>query len=225
MKQGARRYTVGEHRCGRQDLQSPGQRGGEAEKFLVEIVPEPADGLRNEQSGSQRVSEDPEPEPGATAPDIDAERTAEKGPVDRVAAVPDREHVPQVRAGIEIVRDMGEHMIETRDDDPQRHRPQRDVDGGPRSNSARAEPTIGDQHRSGDPGDDAQRIHMHGERADLEARPRGIRTWDTQRYDGDHGASSNSTPTRNPRRQRCAMGGQHRADPASAYRDHGTCEP
>ena len=46
------------------DLEAPRQVGGQAEQLLVEPVAEPADRLREQQAGGERVGEGPEPDAG-----------------------------------------------------------------------------------------------------------------------------------------------------------------
>ena len=64
----------GERRVVGLDLEAPGQVGRQAEELVVEPVAEPADGLRDEQAGRERVGERPEADAGEAAADDDADR-------------------------------------------------------------------------------------------------------------------------------------------------------
>src|SRR5581483_10059964 len=148
------------------DLQAPGQRGRAAEQLLVEVVADPADALRHQQGGRDRVHELGRVDAvAAQPPQADHGRQRDAAP-DAEAAVPDREHaVPDVRD----VHRGGDVEVDPAADDPGRDAPQRDVahdvgvaaDGPP--------PPPGDDDRQGDADQARQGVEVNDQRADAEA--------------------------------------------------------
>jgi len=81
------------------NAQRPRQRRRPAEQFLVEVVAEPADRLRQDQAGCDGVGERRQFDASAFAADPRAERAEGDRSPDAQAAVPDVEGLPAVAPG------------------------------------------------------------------------------------------------------------------------------
>ena len=66
---------------------------------------------------------------------------------------------------------MREHVVDPRHHDADRHRPDRRVDREAGGRPARPQTALGDEHRREDAREDAERVRVDGERAELERRP------------------------------------------------------
>ena len=151
------------------DLQAPRQGRRAAEQLLVEVVPDPADRLRDQQRGRYRVGErsrgDAEP---PQPPHADDGRQRHAAP-DAQPSGPHGEHpVPHVRD----VGRRGDVEVDPAPDDARRHHPQRDVADQVRVAAERAPPAAGNQDRQRDPDDVAERVEADVQRADVEAADR-----------------------------------------------------
>ena len=166
-----RRLEEGEGRIpgrpvGERDLQAPRQARRPAEQFLVEVVPDPADTLRDQQRGRHRIHDHRDVAAGpAGPPDADQDGDRYRAP-DAEATGPYREHaVPDVRD----VHRRGDIEVDPAADDPGRHAPQGDVvdqlgvpaGGGPAA--------AGDDDRGRDADQVHQRVDVDEQRADVEA--------------------------------------------------------
>src|SRR5439155_7952461 len=104
------------------DLQAPRERGRLAEELLVPPVAEPADPLREQESGRDRVQHQRDAVPG-TLHDPGARQHAACDPApDAEAALPDRERAPPRVRDLAPARDV---VVEARADDPAGDAPDR----------------------------------------------------------------------------------------------------
>ena len=176
-----RRLEEGEGRVpgrpvGERDLQPPGQAGRPAEQFLVEVVPDPAESLRDEQGGRHRVHDhrhvaaDP-----AHPPDADQDRDRDRAPDAEPAAPGGEDAVPDVRD----IHRRGDVEVDTAADDPGRHAPHGDVPDqlGVSAGGGPAAAGHDDRHRDAD--QVHQRVDVNERRADVEPVDRRAR--DVQR--------------------------------------------
>ena len=159
----------------RVDPQAPRQRGGCPVQLLVEVVPPPADRLREHQTGRQGVGEVGQPDPLAAAADPRPDRAERDRTPDPQAAVPDEQRPDRLLPGREVQLRVGDHVIQPAADDPERHRPHHhigDVVGIPPGGRP---PPAGQPHGDQDPGDDAQRIRPDRHRPQVPHPLRGAR--------------------------------------------------
>src|ERR1700722_18731633 len=165
-----------------EDLQTPRHRGLAAEKLLVEVVPDPADRLRENDAGCDRVAKrwkrnatTPAGYPGAHAAKGD-------GAPDSQSAVPDAQR--RNRSGTtvaEIRPPVGRQVIQPPTDEAERHGPQRDVVDHAALATARRPASVTDQQRGDDPDDDEQGV---GPQRDRPKVPHALRRAREVRDDG-----------------------------------------
>src|SRR5699024_1272021 len=108
----------------------PRHGGRPAVELLVEVVAEPADGLRGQDAGRDGVTERRQLDPAAPTADPRTQRTDRDRAPDAQAAVPDLQRVDRFgRAiGAEVGAPVGEHVIQPAADQAERHRPHGDVE-------------------------------------------------------------------------------------------------
>src|SRR5438105_14556052 len=147
------------------DLQPPRQRGRLPEQLLVPVVADPADSLREQEAGRDRVHHQPPAVPRA-ADDHGAGRHPERDPApDAEPALPDRERAPPVVRYLVPARDV---VVEPRADDPEPDAPDGDAE------DQIPIPAPADPARAGQPdaGHDAeqqhQAVHVDRQRADVD---------------------------------------------------------
>src|SRR5580693_7572919 len=87
-----------------EDLQTPRHRSLATEKLLVEVVPDPADRLRENDAGCDRVAERRKRNPTTPAGDPGAHTAKGDGAPDSQAAVPDAQRRHRSRATLAEIR-------------------------------------------------------------------------------------------------------------------------
>ena len=118
----ARRITAIE------DLHAPRDGGLPAVKFLVEVVAQTADRLRQHDARGDGVTESRQRNPSAAASNPRSDTTEGDGTPDAQAALPDPQRGTKSGATLaEVCFPVGEDVIETPADQSERHRPQRNV--------------------------------------------------------------------------------------------------
>jgi hypothetical protein len=149
--------------------QSPRQVGVSTVELVVEPVAEPADRLRHRQTRGDGVQHERERHAQAAAGEPGADRPAGHGAPDAEPALPDVERPD--RAGVvratEVVVGRCDHVVDARPHDPERHRPDRDVEHHPRRRPPAAEPDLGDDTGRDDPGQNAQGVRPDGQRTEV----------------------------------------------------------
>ena len=154
------------------DLQGPGQPGRLAEELLVEIVANPADGLRDQQCRSDRVREPPGVSSGSLDPPDPGRGPGRDAPPDAKTAGPDGEDSPPV------VRDVGRSgdvEINPAADDPGRDGPDGHVADQVRVAAHGTPPAPGDDHSQGDPDHVHEAIYVDEQRSEVEPVDRRAR--------------------------------------------------
>ena len=106
------------------DLKRPGQRGWLAEQFLVEVVADAADRLRDEQRGCCGVEESWDVRPAATQDPEPGEGAGKDAAPDAQAAVPNRERSPPGMPPLIPARDK---EVQAPADNPGGDAPERDL--------------------------------------------------------------------------------------------------
>src|SRR5699024_4263742 len=109
------------------DFETPWERGGLAEKFLVKVVAPASHGLSQEHTGCDRIGHRQHAQPVATTTKPHADRSPNDRAPDRDATFPDGKDLPGVSAAVitgpEInVRD-GDDVVEPSPDDAKEHGP------------------------------------------------------------------------------------------------------
>src|SRR5665647_628595 len=163
-------HPVRERRAGRIDPQPPREVGRRAEELLVEPVPEPADGLGDQQGRRGRVREAGEPHVRTPSADPRPHRAKGDGAPDAQAALPDRERLHRVAARPEVRGRGGQHVVKASADDAEGHRPEGDLQHRVGLATAGHPPAGGDPERHDDPGHDRQRVGPHRQRAQVPHR-------------------------------------------------------
>src|ERR1700733_5367927 len=161
-----------------EDLQTPRHRGLAAEQLLVEVVPDPADRLRENDAGCDRVAERRKRNPTTSAGDPGAHPAKGDGAPDSQSAVPDAQR--RYRSGTtlaEIRSPVGRQVIQAPTDESERHGPQRDVVDHAALTAARNPASVTDQQRGNDSEDDEEGVGPQRDRAKVPyslRRARGI---------------------------------------------------
>ena len=156
VEQGAR--GVPERQVGPVDLQAPGQGGGPAEQLLVEVVAEAPQRLRDQDRRGGGVVEGPQPQAAAAQqPDAGDDPEGDAAP-DAQSPAPDLRDEGRVPARPEVGVRRGDHVVEPRADDADRHRDQGDVQGRVTRPAQRPVAAVGPPHRHEDAGEDAQGV-------------------------------------------------------------------
>ena len=142
-----------------EDLHAPGHGGLPAVQLLVEVVAEAADRLRQNNPRGDRIAESRQRNSPAAAGNPRPDTAESDSTPDAQAALPDL----QCRANsgttlTEIGPPVGEQVIDPPADQPERHRPQRDVVDDPAFPAAGSPASIADHQRGNDAGDDAERV-------------------------------------------------------------------
>ena len=161
------------------DVQGPGQRGGAAEEFLVEVVAHPADGLRHQQRRGYRVHEQRHARPGPAHPPGPHDRGQRDPAPDAQAAVPDSEDP------VPVMRDVlggGQVEVDPAPDDAGRDRPERDVPDQARVAARRLPAALRDQDRQGDPDHVHHPVEVNVGRAEMKPVHWRARDVETQRH-------------------------------------------
>ncbi len=142
-----------------EDLQTPGHRGLAAEKLLVEVVPDPADRLRENDAGCDRVAERRKRNATTSAGDPGAHTAEGDGTPDSQSAVPDAQRRNRSGTTIAEVRPpVGRQVIQAPTDESERHGPQRDVVDHAALAAARRPTPVTDQQCGDDPEDDEEGV-------------------------------------------------------------------
>ena len=159
-------------------MQRPGQRGGAAEEFLIEVVADPADGLGHQQCRGNRVHEQRHAGPGPVHPPGTDHRGHHAAP-DAQSAVPDRQHpVPVVR---DVLRG-GQVEVDPAPDDARRDSPQGHVPDQARVAAQGLPAALRDQDRQGDPDHVHQPVEVNVGRAKMKPVHWRARDVKTQRH-------------------------------------------
>ena len=149
------------------DLEAPRQVGGPAEQLLVEVVAEAADDLREQQAGSQCVSEGPDQDAVAAAVEPRThEPTHDRAP-DPEAAMPDLQRADRISALAEVELVVGGDVPQPRTDQPCRDRPQGEVTDLPAGATASHPPTLPGPDGSEDAQDDREGVGPQRERPEV----------------------------------------------------------
>ena len=150
------------------ELQAPRQRGGPAVELLVEPVAESADGLGHGQRGGDGIGEDRERIVLVAAPQERHQGADGDAAEDGHAAFPHLEDVDQVAGGREVVGRRGDAVVKARAHQCAGHGDERGVENLVEG-AAVPLPTCGeDPYGHADADQDADRVHVDSERADLE---------------------------------------------------------
>ena len=156
-----------------EDLQAPGHRRFAAVEFLIEVVPEPSDGLRQHHSRRHRIDERGQRDAVPPAADPRAHDPERHGTPDAQAAVPDAQRRTQARTtGTPVGLPVRGQVVEAAADQTERHHPEGDVvDDTPLAAAGRPAP-VPDQQSDDDAGDDEERIGTDGQRSQMPDAPR-----------------------------------------------------
>ena len=170
-----RRKALGEGDVVGVDFESPRNVGRQTEQLTVEPVTEATHRLSEQQARGQSIRVRPESDaaPAATEPRTD--RAADEGAVDRDAAFPDVEDGQGVRALAEVESGVRQHVVDPRRDDAEHHGRERHVKHDPRLRPPFGEAVVGQNRRGDDAGDDAQRVEVDPQRAELDETDRRAR--------------------------------------------------
>ena len=159
-------------RIGSVDLEPPRQRGLAAVELLVEPVAQTPDGLGHQQRRGHGIGQQrhrvvlvPAPAPGGQRAEQDAAPDAQ-------AAVPDAYHLHRIAVGAEEPFGRGDDVVDARADDARQHRDDGDVEDLVEVAADLFPPRRGDGHGGDDARQDAQRVEVYGQRADLEGGDR-----------------------------------------------------
>jgi hypothetical protein len=147
------------------DLQRPGQVGLAAVQLLVEPVAPAADGLREGDTGSERVGPRGQRDAAPAAADPGADRAQRDRAPDAEAALPDLEGVDPVLTLAEVQLVVGDHVVEPTADQAERHGPDGDVGDRP-GLAAPGDPAsvaVPDGYEDAD--DDAERVAAQRKRS------------------------------------------------------------
>ena len=205
------------------DLQTPRHRGLPAVELLVEVVAEPADGLRQQDGGCDGIAEGGQPDAVPPRADPRAEGAEEHRPPDAETTVPDLQRVDRVLGTVaEIRTPVGDQVVDAATDQAEGHRPDGDVEDlailAAPGDPAPVSPPDGDD----DADDDAQRVGAEREGPDVPHALRRTRDVGQQRRGRcDHAATLTDPlrPSRDghalPRRVRRPV---HRGGPARPWR-------
>src|SRR5271156_731850 len=151
-----------------EDLQTPRHRRLAAEKLLVEVVPETADRLRENDAGGYRVAERGKRNAATSAGDPRAHTAQRDGTPDSQAAVPDAQRRDRSDTPLtEIGPPISCQVIQPTADEPERYGPQRDVINHTAFAAAGLPASITDQQRRYDADDDEQRVGADGHRPQM----------------------------------------------------------
>src|SRR3954470_13031714 len=148
------------------DLEAPRQCGRSSVQLLIEVVAQPANGLRQNDSRCDRVTERRQRNAmlPASYPRTDAAQ-CHRTP-DAEATVPDAKASRQPCTVVaEVCPPVRDDVIEPATDQAERHRPQRDVVDDPGLAAAGTPPPVTEHQRHHDANDDEQRVRPKGHRA------------------------------------------------------------
>src|SRR5271168_3654312 len=149
-----------------EDLQTPRHRGLAAEKLLVEVVPDPADCLRENDSGCDRVAERRKRNAATAAADPGAHTAKGDGTPDSQSAIPDAQRRNRSGSALAEIRPpVGRQVIQPPTDEAERHGPERDVVDHAALAAARLPASVTDQQRGDDPDDDEQGVGPQRDRS------------------------------------------------------------
>ena len=150
------------------DLHAPRQRRRPAVKLLIEVVAQPADRLRENDSRRNRVAERRQRYAAAPAADPSADATERDRTPDTQAAVPDAQRTKDPGTAVaEVLWPVGDDVVQPTADQPERHRPQRDVIDDAALAAPCLPPSIADDQRHHDADDDEQRIRPDRDRPEI----------------------------------------------------------
>ena len=129
----------------------------------------------NATPGSGRVGEGQEADPGPPTADPRAERAERDGAPDAEAALPDLHGVERVAARAPVRAGRGDDVVQPTADDAEQHRPGSDVERLTGLSPARHQPAAGQPHGDHDADEDAQGVHPHRQRSEVEDPDGGAR--------------------------------------------------
>ena len=151
-----------------EDLHTPRDGGLPAVQLLVEVVAQPADGLRQHDARSNGVTEGRQRNPPAAAGNPGTHTAEEDRAPDTEAALPDPQRGTDTSpARTEVGFPVGEQVIEPAADQPERHSPQRHVVDDAPFAAAGGPPAVTDEQGGDDAGDDAQRVRPDRDRPEI----------------------------------------------------------
>ena len=149
------------------DLQTPRHGRRATVEFLIEIIAEPTDRLRQDDARRDRITERRQRNTAPATADPRTHSTQRHRTPDAEAAVPDPERRTQTGAALtEICRPVGQHVIQPATHQPERHRPHGDVVDHAAFAAARRPAPVADHQRRHDARDDAERIRTQRHTAD-----------------------------------------------------------
>src|SRR5262245_6602815 len=150
------------------DLQAPRQRRRPSVQFLIEVVTQPADGLRENDSRCDRIAEGRQWYALVTATNPCSDAAERDGAPDAQAAVPNLQRADQSRSVIAEVGPPVRHdVIKPPTDQTERHCPQSDVVDDPRLPAAGHPTPIAEDQSHHDAHDDEQRIRPNRYHAEM----------------------------------------------------------
>ena len=150
------------------DFQAPRQRGLAAVELLVEVVPQSADRLRENDSRRDGVAEGRQRNAQAAACNPRTDAAERDRTPDAQAAVPDAQGPDQTGAALaEVLRPVGDDVVEPTADEAERHGPQDDVVDDARLAAPGDPASVTDQQGGDDARDDEQRVGAQGYRTEL----------------------------------------------------------
>ena len=155
-------------------LHAPRHRRLATVEFLVEVVAQPADRLRQDNARRHRVAEGGQRNSPAATRNPRPDTAQEDRAPDAQAAFPDpRRRADAGPAGAEVGLPVGRQVIQPATDQPERHRPHRHVVDDPAFAAAGHPAAVADDQRGDDAGDDAQRVGPDRDRPEVpDALPR-----------------------------------------------------
>src|SRR6478735_3461548 len=175
-------------------LQTPRQSRWPAVKLLIEVIPQPADRLRQNDSRRDRVTERRQRYAATAAADPCADAAERDRTPDTEAAVPDSQRTQKPGTAVaEVLGPVGDDVVEPTAEQAERHRPQRNVVDDAALAASGFPPSIADDQGHHDADDDEQRIRPNRDRTEI---PHALRrTRDVGEECGRHAVILCRTPS------------------------------
>ena len=157
-----------------EDLHAPRHGGLAAVQLLIEVVAQPSDGLSQHDPRRDGVAEGRQRNPPAAARDPRAHTAERDGAPDAQAAFPDLQRGTDAGTTLaEVGAPVGHQVVQPATDQTEGHCPQRDVVDDSALATTCDPPTVTDDQRHDDAGDDAQRVRPDRNRTEVPDALRG----------------------------------------------------
>ena len=150
-----------------EDLEAPRDGGLATVQLLVEVVADTTDGLREQDSGRNRITERGHRNAASTAADPRTDAAEEHCSPDSEASLPHLECVEWLTVLAEISGPVGQNVVEPATDQTEGNGPDRDVENGPLLAAAGDPTTISPHDRDDDAEDDEERVGAKRHRSDV----------------------------------------------------------